>query len=140
MASIKGLGGAFMESNDAKKLAEWYETALGIKMMPENSESGGYHVFHTIDAETGDARENPVFAINQSKETLPASNRGFMFNFRVDDLDEFLEELESQGIKQEREKIKWKRGKHAWVKDIDGNMIELYEELFPEEIDIDEEE
>ncbi len=138
MASIKGIGGAFMESNDAKKLATWYETFLGIKMIPEHSNSGGYHVFWTIDAETGVKRENPVFAINQAKETLADSNRGFMFNFRVDNLDEFLVRLEDQDIKQEREMIKWERGKHAWIKDIDGNMIELYEEIFPEDIDEEE--
>lgn len=124
-----------MESNDAKQLAKWYEDMLGIKMMPEGSENGGYHVFNTVDAESGVTRENPVFAINQSKEPLPEKNRGFMFNFRVDHLDDFLIQLEAKGIQQERELLQWERGKHAWIKDLDGNLIELFEELFPETLD-----
>jgi hypothetical protein len=31
--------------------------------------------------------------------------------------------------------LEWERGKHAWITDLDGNRVELYEELFPAEAD-----
>ena len=48
---------------------------------------------------------------------------------RVDDLDAFLAELRAKGITNEGEIMVWEQGKHAWIRDLDGNRIELYEEL-----------
>ena len=127
MAEIKGIGGVFFESDDAKSLAEWYEQVLGIDLL--GHEDGFFHVFPHVEVGTGIARENPVFAINQSGAPLAAENRGFMINFRVDDLDAYLERLAGHGVSQDREMVVWERGKHAWVRDRDGNLIELYEEL-----------
>jgi catechol 2,3-dioxygenase-like lactoylglutathione lyase family enzyme len=92
-------------------------------------EDGFFHVFSHVEIGTGITRENPVFAINQSKTPLGTENRGFMINFRVDDLDVYLNRLVGHGVTQDREMIVWERGKHAWVRDPDGNLIELYEEL-----------
>ena len=52
-----------------------------------------------------------------------------MINFRVDDLDVYLDRLVGHGVTQDREMIVWERGKRAWVHDPDGNLIELYEEI-----------
>ena len=127
MAEIKGIGGVFFESDDAKSLAEWYERILEIDLL--GHEDGFFHVFPHVEVGTGTTRENPVFAINQSKAPLATGNRGFMINFRVDDLNGYLERLAGHGVTQDREMVIWERGKHAWVRDPDGNLIELYEEL-----------
>ena len=129
MAEIKGIGGVFFESDDAKGLADWYVRVLGIDL--EGHDEGFFHVFPHVEVGTGITRENPVFAINQSKTSLSTTGRGFMINFRVDDLDVYLSELADRGVAQDREMIVWERGKHAWVRDLDGNLIELYEELLP---------
>jgi catechol 2,3-dioxygenase-like lactoylglutathione lyase family enzyme len=129
VSHIKGIGGAFIDSNNAERLSLWYESILGIHL--EGHEKGYYRVFPHIDVESGVTRENPVFAINQTDEPLPEKNRGFTINFRVDQLDKFLSTLTEKGVEQDRKMIEWERGKHAWIRDPDGNLIELYEELRP---------
>ncbi len=129
MASVKGIGGVFIESNDAQRLAEWYQSVLGIKMESHPDGIGYYKVFLTRDIGTSVIRENPVFAINHAEEQLPASGKGFTLNLRVDDLAQFLDQLRARDVPVEQKILEWERGKHAWIRDLDGNRIELYEEI-----------
>jgi predicted enzyme related to lactoylglutathione lyase len=109
MASVQGIGGVFIDSEDAKRLAGWYEQTLGIKMESHPDGSGYYHVFQTRDPETSVMRWNPVFAIQQAKEKLPAGKRGFVVNLRVDNLDGFLEKIQSKGVYIEGKVLEWER-------------------------------
>jgi catechol 2,3-dioxygenase-like lactoylglutathione lyase family enzyme len=133
MASIQGIGGVFIDSIYAERLAGWYEDVLGIPMEGHPDGIGYYHVFETRDVQTNLLRENPVFAINQAKEPLAEKGRGFVLNLRVDDLNEFLEQLRARNVEVEDRVLEWERGKHGWIRDPDGNKIELYEEILPEE-------
>jgi catechol 2,3-dioxygenase-like lactoylglutathione lyase family enzyme len=132
MASVKGIGGVFIYSPDESRLAAWYEEVLGIEMEPHPDGIGYYRVFLTRDIETSGIRENPVFAINQAQEKIANSGRGFLVNLRVDDLTGFLEQLRARGVEIEDRILEWERGKHAWIRDGDGNRVELYEEILPE--------
>lgn len=132
MASVQGIGGVFIDSQDAPRLARWYEEILGIKLEAHPDGNGYYCVFPTRDAHTSILRENPVFAINQAREPLADKGRGFVLNLRVDDLYKFLERLRAAGVPVEERILEWERGKHAWIRDLDGNRLEIYEEVFPE--------
>jgi len=132
MANVKGIGGAFIYSNDAARLAKWYRDMLGVETKALPDGSGYYRVFFTRDVETSVMRENPVFAIYKATEELAGSGRGFMLNLRVDNLAEFLEQLRAKGVKIEEKVQVWERGKHAWIMDLDGNRVELYEEIVGE--------
>ena len=131
MASVQGIGGIFIDSQDAGRLAGWYQDVLGIAMEAHPDGTGYYRVFATRDAESAILRWNPVFAINQAKEQLAEQGRGFMLNLRVDDLYAFLDQLRTRGVAVEEQILEWERGKHAWIRDLDGNRIELYQEVFP---------
>ena len=133
MTRTQGIGGVFIDSMDAKRLAGWYQENLGIEMEAHPDGSSYYHVFSTRDAETSVLRDNPVFAINQAKAPLPEEGRGFILNFRVDDLYAFLEELRAKNVEVEDNTIEWEQGKHGWIRDLDGNKIELYEEILLDE-------
>jgi catechol 2,3-dioxygenase-like lactoylglutathione lyase family enzyme len=130
MAEVKGIGGVFIYSQDAERLVRWYEAILGVEMESMPEESAWFTVFFTRDFQTSVVRENPVFAIRQADEELP-EERGFVLNLRVDDMDAFLEQIREKGVAVDEKILVWERGKHAWIKDLDGNQIELYEELFP---------
>ena len=56
--------------------------------------------------------------------------RRFMINFRVDDLDAMIAELEAKGIeilgRQDEE-----YGKFAWILDCDGIKVELWQQVGP---------
>ena len=129
MATVQGIGGVFIDSNDAARLARWYAETFGIAMEAHPEGTGHYHVFATRDAETSVLRENPVFAINQATVPLATTGRGFVLNLRVDDLDAMLAHLRTLDVPIDERIIVWERGKHAWIHDPDGNRIELYEEL-----------
>ena len=132
MAEVQGIGGVFVDSQDATALARWYEQMLGIQMEGHPDGNSFYRVFPTRDAQSGIRRENPVFAINQVEGELPAGNRGFIINLRVDDFDAFVAAIKAKGVAVDENVIVWERGKHGWIRDLDGNRIELYEELFPD--------
>ncbi len=129
MASIQGIGGVFIDSNDPKRLAEWYQTTLGLKLIGSPEDDQFYQVFFTRDYETSIVRHNPVFSIGQAKQPLTGPYRGLTLNFRVDALHPFLDQLRAQGVVVEDEIIEWELGKHAWIHDADGNRLELYEEI-----------
>jgi len=130
MAEVKGIGGVFIYSQDAERLVRWYEEVLGVEMEGMPEESAWFTVFFTRDYETSVVRENPVFAIRQANGELP-EERGFVLNLRVDDMDAFLAQIREKSVAVDEKILVWERGKHAWIKDLDGNQIELYEELFP---------
>jgi catechol 2,3-dioxygenase-like lactoylglutathione lyase family enzyme len=129
MARVEGIGGVFIYSDDATRLADWYRDVLGVEMEPHPEGIGYYRVFPTRDVESTSIRENPVFAINHAEEKLAGTGRGFMVNLRVDDLEQFLEQIRSRGVEIEAKILEWERGKHAWIRDLDGNRVELYEEI-----------
>ena len=48
---------------------------------------------------------------------------------QVSELAGFLEVLRARGVEIEGRILEWERGKHAWIRDPDGNRVELYEEI-----------
>jgi catechol 2,3-dioxygenase-like lactoylglutathione lyase family enzyme len=131
MANIEGIGGVFIKSNQAKALADWYRDVLGVETESMPDGRSFYKVFNTRDFYTSQPRENPVFAIEQTDESLDKSSDHFTLNLRVDNLDEFLGEIKGFGVETEGKMLIWERGKHHWIRDPDSNRIELYEEISP---------
>ncbi len=50
-----------------------------------------------------------------------------MFNYRVENLVELLEELKKEGVKIVGNIEEYDYGKFGWILDGDGNKIELWE-------------
>jgi catechol 2,3-dioxygenase-like lactoylglutathione lyase family enzyme len=131
MAAVKGIGGAFVLSEDPERLANWYTEMLGIELSPQSDEAGFYRVFETRDAETDVLRANPVLAIQQSDGKVADEGRNFVLNLRVDDLRTFVEGLDQKGVSSS-EVVEDPYGLFTSIRDLDGNRIELYEERFPD--------
>jgi catechol 2,3-dioxygenase-like lactoylglutathione lyase family enzyme len=129
MNKVKGIGGIFKYSSNAARLADWYQRILGVRMERHPDGDKFFKVFQTRDLESSTVRDNPVFAIYQTEGKLASERGGFMLNLRVDDLSSLLESLRAQGIQIEPKILEWEHGKHAWIRDGDGNRIELYEEI-----------
>jgi len=55
------------------------------------------------------------------------SEKPFMINFRVNDLDGLLEELKKEGVEIVGEKEEYEYGKFGWIMDPEGNKIELWQ-------------
>jgi predicted enzyme related to lactoylglutathione lyase len=126
MKRVVGIGGIFFKAKNSSKLAEWYKKHLGLSI---DESYGGY----TLDRKDHVLRLKKSYSIwspfNEDTNYLNPSNKDFMFNFIVEDLEALLDALESEGIKQVGEKENPEFGKFAWIMDPENNKIELWEPL-----------
>jgi catechol 2,3-dioxygenase-like lactoylglutathione lyase family enzyme len=117
---ITGIGGIFVVSKDPKALAAWYRDVLGISL-----ERWGGATFRY------DATGHPAVVVwNAFKEGgsyLAPSQRDFMLDFAVDDLDAFLTRLTAKGVTILKRDDSDPSGKFAWILDPDGTKIELWQ-------------
>lgn len=121
MARITGLGGIFYKVAEPERTRAWYQDTLGIggewgAMFPFKKDGPeGFSLFSPFNAET---------------DYFDPSEKPFMVNLRVDDLDEMLAQLKSKGIeilgRQDED-----YGRFAWIMDPDGIKIELWQQLGP---------
>jgi predicted enzyme related to lactoylglutathione lyase len=137
MQSINGLGGAFIFTNDPKRLAEWYTTCLGLEFETDNSGGMFWLVFWALNPDDPSRKFDTTFAIMQASTSIshpkpdaePESMYGdqsYMLNLRTHDLQALLQSLESKGVPViRREEMIY--GKFAWIRDFDGNRLELYQ-------------
>ncbi|MFL5636760.1 MAG: VOC family protein [Gemmatimonadaceae bacterium] len=126
--SVDGIGGVFINANDAKALSNWYAHHLGIKL--ETYEDGKVYGTEFKYRRLGDSSkvDSTVFSISQSRTTLPAERLESTINYRVRDLEGFLTQLKADGIAIEKTEDA-DYGRFAWIKDPEGNRIELYQPL-----------
>ena len=126
--SVDGIGGVFIYANDAKTLSNWYAHHFGLRL--ETYEEGKvygteFKYRRLVDSSKVDAT---VFSITQSKAGLGTERREAVINYRVRDLPGFLEQLRAEGIEIEKTED-FDYGRFAWIKDPEGNKIELYQPL-----------
>jgi len=126
--SVEGIGGVFIYADDAKALSNWYAHHFGLRL--ETYEDGKVYGTEFKYRRLGDSSQvdSTVFSISQSKTNLPAERRECVINYRVKDLQGFLDQLKADGIAIERTED-FDYGRFAWIKDPEGNRIELYQPL-----------
>lgn len=120
MAQVSGISAVMIYANDPEKLAGWYEDQLGIKIS-EPGADGNYY---------GEVRDSATdvtiqFAICRACEELPCRGRAMMINYRVDHLDELMSDLTAAGVNIDRV-VEDDYGKFAYIRDPEGNPIELW--------------
>ena len=125
---VDGIGGVFLYANDAKALSAWYAHHFGLKL--ETYEDGKVYGTEFKYRRLGDSSkvDSTVFSISQSKTTLPLERHEAVINYRVRDLEAFLTQLKGDGIEIEKTE-EFDYGRFAWIKDPEGNRIELYQPL-----------
>lgn len=123
MAKATGVGGVFFKARDPKALAAWYAAHLGITqadhgaLMFEGPETAGTTVFSPFPLETKYFGDGP---------------QQHMINFRVDDLDALLKQLEGAGVRIDPKREDYGYGRFAWIWDPEGNRIELWQPVADE--------
>jgi predicted enzyme related to lactoylglutathione lyase len=125
---IDGIGGVFLFSNDTKRLAAWYRDCLGILAAGEDSECNSiYTSFDYRDIENPEIKKTTAWAIMAADEDIKNKPRTGQINYRVKSLGEVLSHLKSKGVAIEKVAEYPGFGNFAWVRDPDGNKIELWE-------------
>ena len=120
---VTGIGGIFFKCDDRAKQSKWYEEHLGIKI-----QDWGGGIFWWRDPENPEKKGSTSWSTFKKDTTYFApSEKDFMFNYRVENLEALLKVLKEEGIEQVGEMESFEYGKFAWIMDPEGNKIELWE-------------
>jgi predicted enzyme related to lactoylglutathione lyase len=117
---VTGIGGIFFKTKDPKTTKDWYNKHLGL-----NTDQWG-STFWWKDKEGNDCSTQWSPMKNDTDYYEP-SKKQFMINYRVENLEELLEELKKEGVEIVGEMQTFDYGKFGWIMDPDGNKIELWE-------------
>lgn len=128
MPNIIGISAIILFSDDPAGLARWYATYFNLRM--EQTEEY-FHAALPV-AEPGKTIGSVFIhlGIVPAKSRLAGVDRPAMLNFKVADLEQALSELAAHGI-QPQERMQLGYGAFAYIKDPDGNPIELWQEIKP---------
>ena len=119
---ITGIGGVFVRARDPAALAAWYRDVLGIAVEPWGGAMLRY------DA-PGHPDQVVWQAFRRGTDYFDPSNREFMINFAVDDLDAFVSRITAKGVTVIKRDNSDPHGHFAWIVDPDGTKIELYQPI-----------
>lgn len=119
MATVTGIGGVFFRSEDPQALQAWYVDHLGLPVDDE-----GYVVLRWGGDVAGTTVWGP-FPADTSSFDWP-SEKQWMINYRVDNLDGMLARLRAEGVEVDGmfEDVNGRFG-HCW--DPEGNRIQLWQ-------------
>jgi predicted enzyme related to lactoylglutathione lyase len=122
MKRVTSLGGIFFKCQDPKKIREWYHDHLGFK-----TDDYGCN-FEWRHADNPNKKGTTVWSpFKETTDYFKPSEKEFMINFRVENLEELLKILKEEGIEQIGEMQVYDYGKFAHIMDPEGNKIELWE-------------
>jgi len=123
MKKVTGIGGIFFKCKDTAKMKDWYAKNLGF---PTN-EWGTMFEWQQADERV----KNGVTTWSTFPENtthFEPSTKDYMINYRVENIDDLVEQLKSDGITIVDEVVTYAEyGKFVHILDPEGNKIELWE-------------
>ena len=118
----RGIGGIFFKCHDPEMVKKWYEEQLGLK----TTEYGSTFEFRKSSRpdEIGYLQWSPF---SEDTDYFSPSDKQFMINYRVDNLEELVKELRTKGVTILDEIETYGYGKFVHILDPENNKIELWE-------------
>jgi predicted enzyme related to lactoylglutathione lyase len=124
MARATGIGGVFLKARDPRALAAWYARHLGITL----SDHRGANFLWTDEVPAGTGMT--VWSLfPDDTRYFGSGHQTAMINFRVDDLDGLLRQLDADGVWIDAKREDYEYGRFAWIMDPEGNRVELWQPL-----------
>ena len=117
---VTGIGGFFFKAKNPKELVAWYGKHLGFKTDDYGS------TFWWKDANGNDC-STQWSPFPEDTDYYNPSEKPFMQNFRVENLERLLNQLKSEGVIIIGTPETYDYGKFGWVLDPEGNKIELWQ-------------
>ena len=119
---VTGIGGVFFKSDDPKKIKEWYLKHLGV--------GDSTLQWHDLSIPEANTPAQTVWSpFKKDTDYFSPSDKPYMFNYRVKNLDQLLKFLEKDNISTIDKPQEYSYGKFAWIMDPEGNKIELWEPI-----------
>ena len=121
---IIGIGGVFFKSANRDQMREWYSKHLGL------ADKGQGAMLPWRERDDPKKEHVTVWTVfPATTEYFGPSHPQFMVNYIVDDLDALLDRLKQEGVKIDAKRMNESYGRFAWIYDLDGNKIELWQPL-----------
>jgi predicted enzyme related to lactoylglutathione lyase len=124
MKKVTGIGGIFFKCKDPKKMTEWYKTHLGLDTNPYGAT---FEWFEGPDSTKKAQTQWSPFA--ETTKYFEPSTKDFMINYRVENLEELVEELKKEGVTIVDKIETYDYGKFVHILDAEGNKVELWEPI-----------
>ena len=123
MKRVTGIGGIFFKTQDPDAMKAWYQRHLGINLDPSYGTSFEWR-------QAGDPERKGFTAWSPfpaDTDYFAPSQKDFMVNYRVADLEGLLDVLRQEGVEVVGEVHRFEYGKFAHILDPEGNKVELWE-------------
>ena len=119
---VTGIGGVFFKTKNPQQTREWYSKNLGLAI----NEYGSSFEFRNANRpdEINYLQWSP-FA--ESTEYFQPSEKEFMINYRVQNIEALVEQLLENGVTIVDSIETYDYGKFVHIMDADGNKLELWE-------------
>jgi catechol 2,3-dioxygenase-like lactoylglutathione lyase family enzyme len=119
---ILGIGGVFFKSANRDQMREWYSKHLGL------ADKGQGAMLPWREHDDPQKEHVTVWTVfPSSTKYFDPSHAPFMVNYIVDDMDALLDRLKQEGVKIDAKRMNESYGRFAWIYDLDGNKIELWQ-------------
>lgn len=119
---VTGLGGFFFKSNNPDKIKTWYKTHLGLPV-------DDYGCTFWWKDKAGNDCSTQWSPFKEGTKYFEPSNKPFMINFRVENLEKLIKILKEEGVTVVGDIEEYDYGKFGWILDPEGNKIELWEPI-----------
>jgi predicted enzyme related to lactoylglutathione lyase len=121
---VTGIGGIFFKCKNPAEMRQWYAENLGLA----TNEYGSMFEFRLSD-EPEKKGYLQWSTFGQNTKYFEPSEKEFMINYRVEDIERLVEDLKKAGVKVLDEIEVFEYGKFVHIMDPDGNKIELWEPI-----------
>ena len=118
---VQGIGGIFFKCENPQQVKDWYAANLGLI----TDEYGSLFEFRNADDNQKNYLQWSPF--DAGTTYFKPSEREFMINYRVGDIEKLVEELKKNGVTILDEIETYEYGKFVHIMDPEGNKIELWE-------------
>jgi len=122
MKRVTGIGGIFFKCKDPEKLKQWYQTHLGFDI----NEFGAMFAWRE-EADSSKTGYTVWSPFSDSTDYFEPSSKDFIINYRVEDLEGLVSELQNEGVTVLDSIETYYFGKFVHILDLEGNKIELWE-------------
>ena len=119
---VTGLGGVFVKARDPAGILGWYRDHLKVDVQDFGAS------FRWREEQAPARRGATIWGVfGADTGYFAPSDKPFMLNFRVDDLDALLARLRAEGVAVEPRIEESGDGRFAWIMDPEGTRVELWE-------------
>ena len=119
---VVGVGGIFFLANNPQELREWYAKNLGFEITAWGS------TFESRNASRPDELNQLQWSpFENGSAYFEPSKKAFMVNYRVQKLEELVQQLQENGVTILDDITGDDYGKFVHIMDAEGNKIELWE-------------